>query len=81
MIYIVITFIETPEWCINNPKITDPVNCQDNNGIYYNSGLPKIPRLVSLPLDLLILVMLIIFKLIGRLYKHHNKASMRLERI
>jgi hypothetical protein len=81
VLYIVITFIETPEWCLDNKDISDPWFCQDKKSHFINSGLPKIPRWISLPIDLVILLMLIGFKLMGRLYKHHNKSSKRLESI
>jgi hypothetical protein len=79
-IYIVITFFETPAWCIDNPEIKDnPVYCNNKERLYPNSGLPKMPREVSLPLDLLLLILLISFKLMGRLYKHHTEESKRFE--
>jgi hypothetical protein len=79
VIYIGITFFETPEWCIDNPKITDKVHCNDAEGHYSNSGIPKISREWSLPIDMLLLVLLIVSKLMGRLYKHHTVDSKRFE--
>lgn len=79
-IYIVITFFETPAWCIDNKEVAaNPAYCNDAAHNYPNSGLPKMPRSVSLPIDLLLLVLLISFKLMGRLYKHHTDESKKFE--
>lgn len=79
-LYIVITFFETPAWCIDNRAVSfDEAYCNDAAQNYPNSGLPKMPRAVSLPIDLLLLVALIGFKLMGRLYKHHTEESKKFE--
>jgi len=81
-IYMLIAFFQQPAWCIENPAVSqNPAYCNDAELNYPNSGLPKMPRLVGLLLDLLLLVALIGFKLMGRLYKLHSAHTKRFETI
>jgi len=81
IIYICLPFLETPPWCIDNDKITDPWTCQDDDARWYNSGLPKLPRIISIPIDILVVVSMMALKLMQRLYKHHTEKSMKMERL
>lgn len=74
-----IPFFQKPPWCLYDPQLTNTANCDTHHGIYINSGLPKLPRYLSIPLNLFVILALLGYKLIQRLYKHHDKESQKME--
>lgn len=82
VLYISLPFIEKPPWCLDKAKeLSRPWSCNNEENIYYNSGLPKLPRYISIPLDTLVIAAMLGFKLMQRLYKTHNPATRKIERV
>jgi len=77
--YVCITFFERPAWCINNPEITCPSHCDTScdfkEGIYANSGTPKLEPLATHIIEVVLLLTLLWFTYWKRFYKHPNRVS------
>jgi len=82
-VYVTITFFERPGWCIDNPEITCPSHCDTScnfkEGIFANSGLPKLEPLITHIVEVVLLLTLLWFTYWKRFYKHSNRLSRMFE--
>ena len=85
IILVCITFFERPAWCIDNPEITYPLNCDTSSdfrtGKYASSNIPKLPPLVTHIIEIILLLILLGFTLWNRQFQSHTKTSLIYERV
>lgn len=67
VLYVAMAFFEIPTWCLDREDIKDYVYCDYE--IYPNSGLPKLPLLVSGLLEIWFLSILLFFTYFRRTFK------------